>query len=210
MKIKVLIADDNQLFRELLTDRFNETTNIEVVAEAEDGPEILQKVKLFEPDIVLMDIGMSRLKGLETTRILKRDFPDVKAMALTARDERNYIKGMLEVGGWGYLLKNCTFDQLVESITKVHSGKKCLSTDVEGIIIEDYLGHNLRGTTVLTEREIDILRLLAEGKSIREISEANFISIKTVGTHKQNIFDKLGFQNLAQLIRYALNNGFVS
>lgn len=209
MKITVLIADENRLFRELLSSHFSKTEEIEAIAEATDSQEILDLVKRTQPDIILMDNGLPRMKGMETTKILRRDFPDCKVIALTSRAEKIHIKGMLESGACGYYLKDCTFDQLVTAIQQIHSGKKAVSTDVENIIIDDYLGRHQTHATSLTDRENQILNLLAEGKSIKEISENLFISIKTVCTHKQNIFDKMGFENLAQLIKYALNNGIV-
>jgi len=117
---------------------------------------------------------------------------------------------MLEAQSWGYLMKNITFEQLIESLRQIHTGKKRLSPDVQGVLIDDYLDRGGKNTDQLTKREAEILKLLAEGKSIKEISETYFISIKTAGTHKQNIFGKLGFDNTAQLVRYALKNGIVS
>lgn len=210
MTIKVLIADDNRLFREILAIRFRDTTEIEIIAQAEDGMEVLEKVRFSKPDVVLMDIRMPRMNGIDTTIALHKDFPEIRVIALTTFNENIYIKAMLEANAWGYLLKDSTFEQLVEAIKQVYAGKKYFSTDVEGIIIEDYLGRTPREKVKLTKRESEILKLLAEGKSIREISELLFVSIKTVGTHKQNIFDKLDFDNMAQLIKYALNNGIVS
>lgn len=210
MTIKVLIADDNRLFREILAIRFRETTDIEIVAMAVDGLDVLEKVRISKPDIVLMDIRMPRMNGIDTTMALSKEFPDIKVIALTTFDEKIYIRGMLEANAQGYMLKDSTYDQLVEAIKQVYAGKKYFSADIEGIILEDYLGRASRETIKLTKRESEILKLLAEGKSIREISEALFVSIKTVGTHKQNIFDKLEFDNMAQLIKFALSNGIVS
>ena len=210
MTIKVLIADVNLLFMEILAKRFSETTDIKIVAQAKDGLDVLEKVRLSKPDIVLMEIGMPHLNGIETSLALNKEFPGIKTIALTNHTERFHVKDMLKAYAWGYLLKNCTYDQLVDAITQVHAGKKYFSTDVEGIIIENYLERESPVTKKLTERESRILKLLAEGKSIREISEMLFVSIKTVGTHKQNVFNKLGFENMAQLIKYALNNGIAS
>lgn len=125
-------------------------------------------------------------------------------------DEKTYIKGMFEAGAWGYLLKNCAYDQLVDAIIQVYNGEKYLDTHATKVIIQDYLKNDSWGMTKLTERESEVMKLLAEGRSIREISETLFISIKTVGSHKQNIFDKLEFENMAQLIKFALKNGIVS
>ncbi|MDP4276523.1 MAG: response regulator transcription factor, partial [Bacteroidota bacterium] len=204
MKIRILIADDNKLFRELLVHRFSETPDIEVIAEAEDSKQVFDEVRKAQPDIILIDIGIPRLKGIETIKLIQHEYSKVKFIALTSRAEKIHIKGTLEAGAWGYHLKSCTFDQIATAIRQVYDGKKTVSAEVEGIIIDDYLGHHSSNSHTLTERENQILKLLAEGKSIREISEILFISIKTVGTHKQNIFDKMGFSNLAQLVNYAI------
>jgi len=213
MSIKVLIADDNQLFREILSRLFKDSTNIEIIAQADDGFEVLEKVVQLKPDIVLMDISMPRLNGIDTTQELTRKYPEIRTIALTSYSDKAYIKGMFEAGAWGYLLKNCSYDQLVEAILQVFNGKKYMSSEVTEIIVQDYLGLDTKGTVKLprlTDRETEVLRHLAEGKSVREISETLFISIKTVGTHKQNIFDKMGFENMTQLIKFALKNGIVS
>ncbi|MDD4713100.1 MAG: response regulator transcription factor [Bacteroidales bacterium] len=210
MTIKVLIVDDNQLFGEILAKRFAETSDIEVVAQADTSLEVLQKTKLSRPDIILMDIGMAHLNCIDITMALSKNFPDIKIIALTAHNNKINIKGMLEANAWGYLLKNCTYDQLVDAITQVHDGKKYLSSDVKEFLIEDYLEQESKGKMKLTDRESEILKSLAEGKSIREISEMFLISIKTVGTHKQNIFEKMNFENMAQLIKFAIKNGIIS
>jgi DNA-binding NarL/FixJ family response regulator len=210
MTIKVLIADDHQLFREGLTNLLADAADIEVIAQAENGQEVLEKVRFSKPDIVLMDIGMPLLNGIDTTMALRKEFPDIKTIALSMHDEKTYIKGMFEAGAWGYLLKNCAYNQLVDAIIQVYNGEKYLDTHATKVIIQDYLKNDSWGMIKLTERESEVLKLLAEGRSIREISEALFISIKTVGSHKQNIFDKLEFENMAQLIKFALKNGIVS
>lgn len=210
MPIKVLIADDHQLFREGLTNLLADAADIEVIAQAENGQEVLEKVRFSKPDIVLMDIGMPLLNGIDTTIALRKEFPDIKTIALSMHDEKTYVKGMFEAGAWGYLLKNCAYDQLVDAIIQVYNGEKYLDTHATKVIIQDYLKNDSWGMTKLTERESEVMKLLAEGRSIREISETLFISIKTVGSHKQNIFDKLEFENMAQLIKFALKNGIVS
>ena len=209
MSIKVLIADDHKLLRELLADFLNGTTDINVVAQAGNGHEVLEKVRISRPDVILMDIEMPHLNGIDTTAALLKEFPEIKIIALSMHDEKLYVKGMLEAGAWGYLLKNCTYDQLVEAINKVYNGEKYLDTYATKIIIQDYLKNDSGGMTKLTERESEILKLLALGKSIREISEELFISIKTVGSHKQSIFDKLKLENMAQLIKFALKNDII-
>ena len=213
MPIKVLIADDHKLLRELLADFLNDSSDIDVVAQAGNGLEVLEKVKSSKPDVVLMDIEMPNLNGIDTTAALHKEFPDIKTIALSMHDEQPYIRSMFEAGAWGYLLKNCAYDQLGSAINQVYNGRKYLDNDVSGSIIEDYLEHFSWGTkkqTELTDRESEVLKLLAEGSSVREISDTLFISVKTVGSHKQNIFDKLEFGNMAHLFKFAFKNGIVS
>lgn len=211
MKIKILLADENQLFRELMSERFSRTDDIEVVAETGDGLEILEKVNYIQTDIVLTEVISHRLNGIEVTKSLQRNNPSIKVVALTNLLEKNFIKSMLEANAWGYLMKNNSFGHISDCIRQIHSGSKRLSPVVQSILIDDYLDRNGKiDYTPLTMRESEILTMLAEGKSIKEISETYFISIKTAGTHKQNIFEKMGFENLAQLVRYALINGIVS
>ena len=211
MKIKLLLADENQLFRELLSERFSETPDFEVVAEAGEGVEILDKVGLINTDIVLTEVVSPHLNGIEVTKSLQKQMPSVKVVALTTLSEKNFIKDMLEAKAWGYLMKNDSFEQISEGLRQVYSGNKRISPDVQNVLIDDYLyWKETKNVNPLTKRELEIMKLLAEGKSIKEISEIFFISIKTAGTHKQNIFEKMRFDNLAQLVRYALKNGIVS
>lgn len=211
MKIKILLADENQLFRELMAERFSRTDDIEVVGETGEGLEILEKLNFIQTDIVLTEVISHRLNGIEVTKSLQKQSPSVKVVALTNLLEKNFIKSMLEANAWGYLLKNNSFEQISDCICQIHSGLKRISPEVQSALIDDYLDRNGRiDYTPLTMRESEILTMLAEGKSIKEISETYFISIKTAGTHKQNIFEKMGFENIAQLVRYALINGIVS
>jgi DNA-binding NarL/FixJ family response regulator len=210
MKIKVLLADDSPLFRDLLAERFAVTGDIEIVAEAANTEETLDKIGLTLPDILLTEVAAPGLNGVEVARAIHRKHPEVKVVALTSHFDKYLVKGMLEARAWGYLMKNCTFDQLADSLRCIHDGKKYISPDIQGYLIDDYLSPENKGLEILTKRESEILKLLAEGQSIRQISESFFISVKTAGTHKQNIFDKMGFDNLAQLVRYAMRNGIVS
>jgi len=213
MPIKVLIADDHKLLRELMADFLNDTDDIDVVAQAGNGHEVLEKVKFSNPDVVLMDIEMPRMNGIDTTAALHAAHPNIKTIALSMHDEQPYIRSMFEAGAWGYLLKNCAYDQLGTAINQVYNGKKYLDNDVSGVIIQDYLQHFSWGAktqTELSEREAEVLKLLAEGSSVKEISDTLFISVKTVGSHKQNIFEKLEFGNMAHLFKFAFKNGIVS
>jgi DNA-binding NarL/FixJ family response regulator len=212
MSIKIIISDDHQLFRDGIANLLSSSPQIEIVAQAENGQEAIEKAVLYKPDIIIMDISLPKINGVEATRILHNELPKTKVLVLTMHAEKNYIKEALEAGACGYLFKDCTYDQLIEAINTVYSGKKYLSNKITEILIQDYLNKdedfNAKDQQ-LTERESEILKLLAEGKTAHEISETLFISIKTVGTHKQHIFEKLNFKSISDLIKYAIKNRIV-
>jgi DNA-binding NarL/FixJ family response regulator len=212
MGIKVLIADDHQLFREGLVNLLSNIDEIEIVAQAKDGKETIEKARELNPDVILIDIGMPVMSGIEATRILKKENPSLKIIAVSMHSDRQFVKGILEAGADGYLLKNCTYRQLIDAVHSVVSGKKYLSDEITGMIIQGYLEpseFDKDGNKELSEREIEILKLYAEGKTTREISEKLFISVKTVGTHKQHIFNKLDLNSNADIVKYALKRGWI-
>jgi two-component system, NarL family, response regulator NreC len=211
MAIKVLIADDHQLFREGLVNLITSAPDIEVIGEAKDGMEATKKAKKLKPDLILIDIGMPVMNGIEATRVIKKDDPQIKIIAVSMHSDRQFVKGVLEAGADGYLLKNCTYRQLIDAIQSVVAGKKYLSDDITEMVIQGYLDpeDESESKTDLSEREVEVLKLYAEGKSTREISERLFISVKTVGTHKQHIFEKLGIKSNADMIKYAIKEGLI-
>ncbi len=211
MKIKVLIADDHQLFREGISNLLFSSDTIEVIAQAENGVEALEKVKHFKPDVVLLDIAMPKMNGIEACRKLKKGFPDVKIITVSMHSDKQYVKGVLEAGADGYLLKNCTLRQLSDAIHSVHEGKKYLSQDITDLVISGYLTPSDTDDDYakLSEREKEIFLLFAEGKSTKEIGDKLFISVKTVGTHKQNILEKLDLKTNADMVKFALKKGLI-
>lgn len=212
MKIKVLIADDHQLFREGLVNLLFSAPDIEVISQAEDGVQAIEKAKHFKPDVILIDIAMPNMNGIDATKQLKKELPEIKVIAVSMHSDRQYVKGVLEAGADGYLLKNCTYRQLTDAIKSVHEGKKFLSEDITELVIDGYLnysGNDDDGYAGLSEREKEIFKLFAEGKTTREISEKLFISVKTVGTHKQHILEKLDIKTNADMIKYALKKGLI-
>lgn len=213
MPIKILIADDHQLFREGLITLLTGASNIEIIGQAENGKQAIQKARELHPDIIIMDIGMPVINGIEATGILRTEAPNLKVIALTMHSEKHFIKGMLEAGAYGYLFKNCNYDDLIDAINTVYAGKKYLSDDITEFIIHDYIGKQKDTESEdpqLSEREMEILKGFAEGKSSREISDQLFISIKTVGTHKQNILEKLNLNSTADMVKYAIKKGIIS
>ena len=209
MAIKLIIADDHQLFREGLVKLLSNSDDIEIIAQAENGKDVIQKAKELKPDIVLMDIGMPEINGIEACRIIRDENPKIYVLALSMHEEKEYIKDILDAGASGYILKNSTYDQLTQAIRSVHKGNKYLSEKVTEIIIQDYLNDTNDEIEKLSKREFEILKLFAEGKSSREIAEGLFISIKTVGTHKQHILKKLDLKTNADMVKYALKSGII-
>ncbi len=208
-----MIADDHKLFREGLINLLSDSSNIKVIGQAENGKEIIKKARKLDPDIIIMDIGMPIMTGIEATEILRKELPNIKVIAMSMHSEKHFIKDMLEAGVCGYLLKSCTYEQFIDAIIAVNSGKKYFGEEVTEIIIHDYLGDEeeiLNTDPKLSERESEILKLFAEGKSSREISELLFVSIKTVGTHKMHILEKLELKTTTDLVKYALKKGIIT
>lgn len=213
MKIKVLIADDHLLFREGVVKLLLSSSEIEVVAQAKDGKDAIEKARQFTPDVVLIDIGMPVMNGIEATKVLKQEMPKMKVIAVSMHSDKQYVSGVLKAGADGYLLKNTTYQQLTEAIKSVHNGKKTLSDDITNLVISGYLQPSTNGADdleKLSEREREVLKLFAEGDSTREIAEKLFISVKTVGTHKQHILEKLDLKTTTDMIKYSLKNGLIS
>jgi len=213
MPIKIIIADDHRLFREGLVNLLSDSKDIEILAQAENGMDVIAKAKELNPDVIIMDIGMPVLNGVEATVKLLKELPAIKVIALSMHSDKQYIKGMLEAGASGYLFKNCAYDELIEAIHTVNAGKKYLSDKITEIMIQDYLGKEERmpeSDSELTERESEILKLIAEGASTSEISELLFVSVKTIGTHKQHLLEKLNLKTSTDLVKYAIKKGIIS
>ena len=213
-KIRVLIADDHALFREGIRALLSKYEDLEVTGEAADGKEAIDQVKKLRPDIVLMDIAMPGLGGLEATLELKKIYPEVKILVLTQYANQEYLYRFLKAGVSGYVLKRVAGAELVSAIRSVHRGGTFLHPDVAPGVIEGYLGglqpaqqEDIYET--LTDREKQVLKLVAEGKTNKEIAEILTISVKTAMAHRANIADKLGIHNRAELIKFALQRGIV-
>jgi two-component system, NarL family, response regulator NreC len=213
MSIKVLFADDNKLIRELLINYLVDVKEIEVVAQAENGKEAFELASKLLPDIIVMDIDMPVLDGVKATEKIKKDNPEVGIIALTMHSKAAMVKRMLEAGALGYLSKNCNSKELVQAIKTVHSGKKFLSEEITDVVIRDYLGNEeVEGSPEgeLSDRELEILKLIVDGIPVSSIADKLFVSVKTINTHRQNILEKLGLKSTADLVKYAIRKGIVS
>ena len=214
-KIKVLLAEDHTIVRKGLTSLLAAEADIEVVGEAEDGQEAVEKVEQLGPDVVLMDNTMPVLNGLEATRQIKKRFPEIKVLVLTMHTTEEYIQQFLQAGASGYLIKKTAPKELVTAIHAVYRGDSYLSPSISNVIIEGYL-HQAAATASedsyekLTDRERQVLQMITEGVSNREIAERLHLSIKTVNNHRMNLMDKLNIHNTAKLVKYAIRKGVIS
>ncbi|MBT4398888.1 MAG: response regulator transcription factor [Bacteroidetes bacterium] len=214
MSIKVLLTDDHKILREGLISLLKKQRDIELIGEAEDGREAVRKTLELKPDVVIMDIGMPELNGIEATKQIKADLPEVKVIALSIHSDKRFVKGMLKAGALGYLLKDSAFKELVKAINAVHYNKMYIGSGITDIIMEDYLQQLNKDTSTpdspLSERENEVLRLLAEGKNAKQIASLLNVSPKTIETHRQHIMEKLNIHNLADLVKYTIQAGLIS
>ena len=207
--IRLILADDHKIVLDGIKSLLDDIEGFDCVATAENGQKAIELLKVFDVDVVLMDIDMPVKNGIEATRIVKKDFPKVKVISLTQHSERGMVKQLLECGSDGYLLKNIAQDELAAAIRKVHSGEQAFSEEVSVSLAGKAVEKNANGIDVeLTEREIEILMLIAEGLSSKQVGEKLFISPRTVDTHRTNLMNKLDIHNIAGLIRFALKNGY--
>lgn len=205
--IKVLLADDHQMFIDGMCALLEKEENIQVVGESVDGIQVLDLMKKQEVDVVVMDIEMPNLNGVEATKIIRKDYPKTKVLILTMYNKKDFIVNLMKYGASGYILKNKTESELINAIHNVHNGKTHYSLDVLDTAISVNEHHDDQGT--LTEREEQVLIKMAEGYKSREISKLLYISEATVNTHRRNILSKLNLTNTAQVVRYAIRKGYI-
>lgn len=214
-KIKVLIVDDHTIVRDGISALLALTGDIEVVGEATNGYEALNIVRELHPDVVLMDIAMPVMGGLEATRRINKEFPKIKVLVLTQHDDKEYVFPVIESGASGFISKAGASTELVQGIRSVHQGESYLTPSVAKLLIENYqqtTGKRLDEDPYnkLTERERDVLKLLTESYSTQEIADLLVITPKTVEGHKTNLMAKLGIHNRIDLVKYALRKGIIS
>jgi DNA-binding NarL/FixJ family response regulator len=213
-KITVLVAEDHTIVRKGICSLIDGKADLQVVGEAEDGREAIEKVVALSPDVVLMDITMPQLNGLEATRQIKKMFPQIKILALTMYTNEEYILQILQAGASGYVVKQAAPAELISAIHAVYRGDSFLSPSISKTIIDEYLKHTAPTSPMehekLTDREREVLQLIAEGYANREIADKLNLSVKTVGVHRTNIMEKLEVHNVTDLVKYALRKGIIS
>jgi DNA-binding NarL/FixJ family response regulator len=207
--IRVILAEDHDILREGLKSLFRDDEDIKIVAEAANGKILLDLLETTPADVVLMDINMPVMNGLEATRQIIRNFRKVKVLVLSMMDHPGYLKQMMEAGAEGYLLKNASKEELVKAIHSVFRGQTYISPEISVKAAEMAEKDQGKAPVRLTKRELQVLELLAEGLTNKEIAEKIFLSKRTVETHRKNLIDKTNSKNSSALIRYAIENGLL-
>jgi two-component system, NarL family, response regulator NreC len=211
MPTRILLVDDHTMIRQGLCSLLEKQPDIEVVGSVENGRKAVDIARELAPDLVIMDISMPNLNGIDATRKIVEEMGDVKVIALSIHSSRHFVAEMLKAGASGYILKECLFDELVEAIKTVLNGGTYLSPKITGVVIDDYVKrlstqYQPEGP-VLTEREREVLQFLSEGKSTKQTALQLHVSAKTIESNRRNIMDKLGINSVAELTKYAVREG---
>jgi two-component system response regulator NreC len=214
MGIRIILADDHKIVLQGLKTLIEQEPDMEVVGEAEDGLRTVSMVRELIPHVVIMDIKMPDLNGIEATQQILSEVSEVKVIALSMYADRRFVANMLKAGACGYLLKDCAFEELAKAIRLVMSNKTYLSPGIAEIVVKDCAtidtGPSESVFSALTPREREVLRLIAEGKRASQIAGLLNISVKTVETHRQQIIQKLGTRSVAELTKYAIREGLTN
>jgi two-component system nitrate/nitrite response regulator NarL len=215
--IKILIVDDHEVVRDGLKNILLSLNNVAIAGEAANGEDAIAFYESNKPDLVIMDISMPGMNGIEATRIIKENDPNAKILILTMHDNQEYLNQIIRSGAKGFVLKNTDKEELLDAVKTVAGGENFFSKDISKLIIENYI-RSAKDTdknegfkeVPLTKREIEILKYIAEGNSNQEIANKLYISYNTVDTHRKNIMHKLSIKNTAGLVRYAIEKGLIN
>jgi DNA-binding NarL/FixJ family response regulator len=214
--IKILIVDDHEVVRDGLKNILLSLNNMAIAGEAANGEDAISMYDSLKPDLVIMDISMPGMNGIEATRIIKENDPNAKILILTMHDNQEYLNQIIRSGAKGFVLKNTDKEELLDAVKTVAGGENFFSKDISKLIIDNYI-RSAKETdknegykeVPLTKREIEILKYIAEGNSNQEIANKLYISYNTVDTHRKNIMHKLSIKNTAGLVRYAIEKGLI-
>ncbi|NQV15076.1 response regulator transcription factor [bacterium] len=212
MSINIILADDHTLFREGLVTILNNELEFIVVAQADNGREVVKLARKLAVDVIIMDIAMPDLNGIEATIQVLHENPKVKVVALSMHSDRHFVSGMLKAGAKGYLLKDCAGSELIKAVREVLLDRYYISEEISTSVLTDYVGKLTSEvvTSELSSREREVLQLIAEGKATQEIAEILFVSVKTVEAHRANIKAKLKLNSIPELTKYAIREGLTS
>ena len=212
--IRIIVADDHQIVRQGLRLLLEAEPDMEVIAEADNGRKVLKKAQELLPDVIIMDLSMPELNGIEATRQILSEVPETKVVALSMHSDSLFVLNMIKAGASGYLLKDCALEELIKAIRTVVSRKTYLSPGISDILIRDFVTGwqttNHSAFSVLSTREREVLQLMAEGKTTNQIANGLCVSVKTVEAHRKQVMTKLGIHSVAELTKYAIRQGLTS
>jgi two-component system nitrate/nitrite response regulator NarL len=212
-KIRILLVDDHPIVLSGLQNSLSSHPQFKMVGEASDGEEAIHRAKEKNPDVVLMDISLPGTGGIEATRVLRKEVPKAKVLALSMHDNKEYVLAIIRAGAKGYVLKEASPSELIQAILAVHNGNSFFSPGICRILVDELKEQPKRGKAalirVLSAREEEVLRFIAEGRSNKEIAKCMFISVRTVETHREHIMAKLGIHSTAGLTKYAIARGIL-
>jgi DNA-binding NarL/FixJ family response regulator len=209
-KIRVLLADDHAILRKGIAMLIGAQPDMEVIGEAKNGREAAEVARQLKPDVVVMDISMPELNGIEGTRQICDELPQTKVLALSMHKDSVYVREILRAGARGYLLKDSEDDDLLKAIRCVSKGQAFLSPEVSDAVLTDYRKHVSNPMDLLTSREHEILAMIAEGKANKEIAATLKLSVYTVESHRGSVMEKLNLHNTGDIVRFAIRNGLIS
>lgn len=214
MTVKVIIADDHKIMRDGLKSMLEKQRDIEIIAEASDGLTTVELAIKLKPDVIIMDVAMPDMNGIEATRRIIEKSPNIKVIALSMHSDKQFIIEMLNAGASGYVLKDCAFHELINAIHSVTSNRSYLSPEIADVMIKEFKHviskESLSAFSLLTPRERQVLQLIAEGKTTKEIAYTLKVSTKTIETYRRQIMDKLDIHTIAGLTKYAVREGLTS
>ena len=214
MSIRIIIADDHTIVRHGLTKLLQQEKDVEIVAQAQNGHSTLELARELSPDVIDMDVGMPDLNGIDATQQILRENPNIKVLALSMHSGRKFVVAMLKAGASGYLLKDCALEELTTALQTIMSGKVYLSPTITDIVVDSYVRQpsepEQSAFSVLSQREREVLQLMAEGNTTKQIALRLHISPKTVEGHRLRLMSKLNIDNVAQLTKYAIQEGLTS
>jgi len=214
MKVTVLLADDHKIMRDGLRALLEKEPGLEVIGEAADGRTAVALARELKPSVVVMDVAMPDLNGIEATKQIAAKAPGARVLALSMHADRRYVAGMLGAGATGYLLKDSAFEEVAHAIREIAADRPYVSAKIKDVVIEDYVHQMQRdeapAESILTDREREVVQLLAEGVSVKEAATRLNLSVKTIETHRQHVMHKLEIHSLAELTKYAIREGLTS
>ena len=214
MKISILLADDHKILRDGIRSLLEKEPDFEVVGEADSGRTAIELACELKPDVIIMDIGMPDINGIEATREILSRVPSIQVLALSMYSDKRFVVEMLNAGATGYLVKDCAFEEMLSAVRSVASNQRYIAPKLLETFIDDYMknkcNNGMMKKTQLTPRESEVLRLIAQGYNSKKIASELNISVKTVDTHRQNIEHKLELHSVADLTKYAIRVGLIS